>query len=1163
MKRLIRSSAVAVLAALLAVVSPPRAQAQSHGKAWENVILDNKTGYWRVFYMWRTPRLISDAGEKKTLRERFDARRHKTDADRKPVATVTSKRPPKKWYAPSFDHAAWPRQHGVYGPAETRNAEIWDSANPTELALICLRGEFEVIDAKAIKDLQLSLEYHGGVAVYINGKEIKRAHIREGKIKSTTYAEPYPKNAYTKADFTTPQRERVRTLRVLIEPKHVKKGKNIIAVALHRAPINEILDQVRVKRFVPVPLWSHAFVRRALLHSAWGLTPRTVVRSSDEPMAVKKRPGRDVLNNRTGYWRTFTRYKTVELVSEEGKPIPLRASPTRGRAYEEGAERPVFSTPCPPADWIKPEFDDSEWARYRGVIGPGWGHRSSLWSAGNPAALSLLCARGKVWVEDPKKAKDLQVAVDYYGGVVVYVNGVEIARKHLPGGKITADTLATPYQKPAYLKPDGKLLHPIDAAGFHDHIKEYRLRTLKVTVPRNVIRNGRNVVAIEIHRAPTNLVLVTGKYHRRVYRGPPGPWPHAVILRAAVRALLEPAEFEQENVALGVTPNLARPEGVQVWNSRAVRRILHEDYGNPCETLHAIRIVGARGGSFCGQVAFGCTDPVEEMKATVSDLKAPAGIIPASAVEVSYLKSDSNSYAWGNSGRMVTPWPDPPAVLQPQLKWRGMVQPIWLKIRVPRDAKPGEYTATLTIAYKRGIRDINLKAQKPIHVPIRLRVHDWTLPKPQEYRTFIDLIQSPESVAMMYKVPQWSKAHWKYMEESFKLLAEIGNKSVYLPLITRTHFGNSESILRYVKQKDGSYKPDFTIVDRYMDLVERTQGKPTVIVLYLWERYTCPPRRGPAVSEKYPLVTEVDPATGTVKEIEVPKFNTPEGKAFWGPVIKAIRRNMARRGLENTLMLGIHGDWTRIPPGSAKFFTEIAPGVPWVDQSHGLLSSVKVDRKVRVPVGYATTVWNARGPHDPRYKYSRYGQRNYGWRSERLVCQFHRDLRRDHRSLHSYRSSTEWNITGHQRGQGRFGGDFWNVLKRGDKEITDSRHAGGRTIIHRYPHHSSWYQLVVRTSFLASGKNGAIPSVHFAAMREGVQNCEARIFIEKILLDTGLRGKLGEALAARAQKVLDERTWIMAHCSRDAAWFFGTGFTERQNKLYGVAADVAKALAKE
>jgi hypothetical protein len=145
---------------------------------------------------------------------------------------------------------------------------------------------------------------------------------------------------------------------------------------------------------------------------------------------------------------------------------------------------------------------------------------------------------------------------------------------------------------------------------------------------------------------------------------------------------------------------------------------------------------------------------------------------------------------------------------------------------------------------------------------------------------------------------------------------------------------------------------------------------------------------------------------------------------------------------------------------------------------------------------------------------------------------------------------------------GRLGGDFWEVLSSKEKPRKGRHHAGG-TLANRWPEYGSWGQLVLRTCFLAPGANGAISTATFEMFREGVQDCEARIFIETALLDKALRAALGDDLAARAQAVLDERTWMRAHANARTPWFFHTGWLDRQNRLYAACADVAKALAKK
>ena len=171
----------------------------------------------------------------------------------------------------------------------------------------------------------------------------------------------------------------------------------------------------------------------------------------------------------------------------------------------------------------------------------------------------------------------------------------------------------------------------------------------------------------------------------------------------------------------------------------------------------------------------------------------------------------------------------------------------------------------------------------------------------------------------------------------------------------------------------------------------------------------------------------------------------------------------------------------------------------------------------------------------------------------------------------------EMNITGSQRGFARLGGDFWGVLpgKRGKKPLAA-----------RYPK-TSWRNLDIRSRLLAIGKNGAISTHRLEMLREGVQECEARISIEKALLDENLRAKLGKELADKCQAVLDERIHFMRMgvstlgCSSTNSWtsyayvdnswwqiaggmgyyfYVGSGWQERSEKLYSAAAEVAKAI---
>jgi hypothetical protein len=169
----------------------------------------------------------------------------------------------------------------------------------------------------------------------------------------------------------------------------------------------------------------------------------------------------------------------------------------------------------------------------------------------------------------------------------------------------------------------------------------------------------------------------------------------------------------------------------------------------------------------------------------------------------------------------------------------------------------------------------------------------------------------------------------------------------------------------------------------------------------------------------------------------------------------------------------------------------------------------------------------------------------------------------------------EADICGSVRGTGRMGGDFWPVVK--DKQ---GRRVG--MVWERYPQ-SGWRNLNLTRSTLAAGPDGPIATAQIEYLREGIEHCEARIVLEGALLDKDLRARLGENLAQRCQQALEERYTAMARGmaalqlddpadSRivlwrvgDIAghlWFVGSSWQERSQRLFDLAAEVAKAIGK-
>jgi hypothetical protein len=132
----------------------------------------------------------------------------------------------------------------------------------------------------------------------------------------------------------------------------------------------------------------------------------------------------------------------------------------------------------------------------------------------------------------------------------------------------------------------------------------------------------------------------------------------------------------------------------------------------------------------------------------------------------------------------------------------------------------------------------------------------------------------------------------------------------------------------------------------------------------------------------------------------------------------------------------------------------------------------------------------------------------------------------------------------------------------------------------------NWRSNDVCTALLAPGPEGPVATHRYEVMREGVQECEARIFIERALTDEKLRAKLGDVLARRYQDALDERirymikgmsdlkidsaingpatnaysTWWNRAGIEGHKWFIASGWQERTRRLYALAGEVARKL---
>jgi len=877
---------------------------------------------------------------------------------------------------------------------------------------------------------------------------------------------------------------------------------------------------------------NYALVLLLCICSVWTIQTTTAASPENNPSLQ----GTVILGS-----RTFYRYRlclTTEQVRQESGELEWVTVGSRGKLTPVSSDK-VRSIPAPPpTEWVQPSYDDSEWARVHGKL--GFMRRGT----------SLIYVRGKFEVKNPC---DLRLTVRYQGGAAVYLNGKELTRAHLPQGKLTPDTPAEDYPEGAYIydvtpslnsknqKLKGKLL--VHHSWHLHHFKkdfEERVRSISAfSVPASALRKGINILAVEIHRSPGAPIMFKGRRS--------GPW---------ARSGFDGIELVLTE-GTGVMPNNDRPSGLQVWNQQITDRIRPTDYGDPNEELSPVKFCGPSNGVFSGRVVFGSSEAIKGVKVTCSDLTGPAAI-PSSAIQIRY---GTEAPGLNNYSRHTRPYetldvspPDEVAVPvgrrgKPQ-PGHGAILPVWFSIHVPKETKPGAYSGTA---------HISASGQKTVDVPISLEVIDWTLPDPQEFFATVGCFQSPDSLAMKYKTPMWSQQHWKLIEESLKLMGSIGVKTLYITAVRRTHMGNEHSMVVWDKNGE-TFKPDMGTALKYLDLAVKHMGKIPVVCLYCWELNAPNASNNPShltlaqrrQFERDILISVRDPKTGKLLEDTGPKWGTTECREFWKPVVASLKEGCKKHGIEKSLLLGVAGDY--MPTEAAlSDMKQVAGDVRWVLHSHTIKHGI--GPKANYPTGYIAAAWGGHARHpDPDEG------RGYGWKMP-----FRRVMTRSfERDPATQRILLEYLVTGRAtrkrsldftykpdfglHGVGRTGADFWPVLesKRGCK-----------TLFARYPE-TRWGQLNVflwMPAIFAPGKEGPVGSVCGEMLRQNQQEIEARIFIEKAILNPETRAKIGDSLAERAQDLLDSRVRLAN--TKDISLINAAGTARLASELYKTTAEIA------
>ena len=842
---------------------------------------------------------------------------------------------------------------------------------------------------------------------------------------------------------------------------------------------------------------------------------------------------------------------------------------------EGGRGVPDLESPLPPADWASPAFDDGAWPRVwwpQPELPGKFNWNETATRARYPYHTVVVLARGRFELKDPAQVRSCTLSLDYWGGVVVYVNGREAARGHMPDNSTNLAAAAVDYPEEAFTTPNGKPLRIVEVdvlrgtdlgeAAARLALRDRKLRDVKI--PAALLRQGVNVLTIEAHAAPVHVKASGGS-----------GWPPIGLLSG--RLTVSPA-----SAALADRP---RPRGIRVWNSAAYDTVTAFDYGDPSEPLRPIVIRAARNSVFSGRLMVGSNQPITGLKVSVADLVQTGGSakLPSSAVRVRYALPAVEGKSWLAPNRFdglldaipaeipVIKAPPPTEEfyylrVQRKALVSGAVAPLWYTVRVPREAQPGVYEGKVSVA---------AEGLPPTSVPLRVHVCDWMMPDPQDFRIQNFLYHAEEVEARHYEVPNYSDKHFELIGKSLALMTEVNSRQVQANLAVdffanQEMRSNPESLVRWIKQPDGSYKHDFTIFDKYLDMVAKYVGKPRTLRLNCWGEFKTRDYCG-----NLP-VSVLDPATGKIASMPQPALGTAESLAFWRPVFDEVLKRLKARGWLEETTLGYNIHFGVPTPAVVDVAHKLWPEGEWSWTSHAAdeggkfvgsfdgagtdsgrgskawavavgRESVDTTKVVVMNVRHSDGVWMT-GPS---------GKLPPLWTLEKprrnTFCTTCRNVLDDNSPPREMRRLVELHAMSRgYDGVSEFGVDLF-PLKRplGGYYVPEAGRGTGWA--------SQWTTLAL----LYPGPDGPVATERFEMFREGVELCEATLFIRQAMAEK----KLSADLAQRADRYLHVRgeRWDDFPGERDTAFdrgWFGARYmqSEEDAKLLDLAGEVAKEL---
>jgi hypothetical protein len=276
------------------------------------------------------------------------------------------------------------------------------------------------------------------------------------------------------------------------------------------------------------------------------------------------------------------------------------------------------------------------------------------------------------------------------------------------------------------------------------------------------------------------------------------------------------------------------------------------------------------------QIVLWTKDPVNQVRFKASELKSANSSIKSCAVQTRFVRYTTAAYLHPSAkgpARFVGDILDDATSLNMNT---NTFRPVWVSVKVPENAAAGNYKGTLEAIAAGG---------KKITFNLELEVLNRTLPKPADWKFFLDLWQHPWAVARYHSVKPFSKDHYALMKPLWEELANAGQKVITTTITdlpwNHQNFDAYHSMIRHIKNPDGTFTRDYSLWDEYVDFCEKCGLGPQIhcYTMATWGH----------------VVYWEDALTGDIQKGKLVP-GTPEHEAFWGPFLSDFRDHLKAKG---------------------------------------------------------------------------------------------------------------------------------------------------------------------------------------------------------------------------------------------------------------------------